>query len=138
MFLGRLQLGDLLPLVFSTTDASDTPTLPDAPPSVIIYNDSGAIIQKLLPVVDRYIVTGLFFLPVIIDNQFAAGRHRVLFSYMLSSTAYAKTAEFEVLSSGGTDGMASAMHMFQLPNVDYAVIASNRGRIKRFRNPRPL
>ena len=138
-FLGRYPFGGIVPLPFVAKAGPDgVPTEPDAAPSVVIYSDSAIVMQKFLPIVDRYSVTAFFLLPLFIGADFAAGRYRAEFNYVIGGTAYRQTAEFEVLTLGHRDGTLVGLYVMEMPYADYAVGLSSSGRVTKMRNPRSV
>ena len=139
MHLGRFQLGQTVPVLFVTATAAGVPTLPTAPPACMVYNATPALVESVrVPTLDRYTTTALFCAFIDIDSAYSAGLHEVQVEYAISGTTLSQTFTFEVLSSGGTDGMAVGMMPMSLPMVDHVVMAGEFGKIKRYRNPRSV
>jgi hypothetical protein len=136
MFIGYYQLGDLLPVSVWTLDASGTPTEPDDVPVLQISDASGnAVLAKTLPVVDSAEITGYFQYRVNLDQIFSAGYHSLIIHYVISSTSYAVVRQFEIVAGGDDEGQGLAMHFFKQPAADYVLLQTDRGALKRLRNP---
>ncbi len=114
------------------------PTVPDQCPCVIVYGSSGKVAQQQMASVDRYSVTALFFAPIFLAGDYAAGFYRVEAWWMISSSPYTKQFTFEVLAQGHRDGPILALATMDFPAVSYALGQTRLGRIKRMRNPRAL
>lgn len=137
-FCGRYPLGETVPLAFLSQNASGVPSLPDAVPSILIYSDSGAMKKGFVPAYDRYSVTGLFLLPLFLDADFAQGRYHAVMDYAISGNAYRAQHDFEVLGCGDSGGRVLALGMMELPSAGYALPYTERGIIKKLRNPRSV
>lgn len=137
-FLGRYPLGGTAPLAFQSVDASGNPTLPDAPPGLVVYSDAGPVKRAAVPCLDRFRVSAFFFLPLFLDGDFAAGRYHAAFSYLLSGTPFRQEKEFEVMACGDAKGPTVGLYMMEMPTADYALTLTGAGGIGRLRNPRSL
>lgn len=137
-FLGRYVKGDIVPLLLACVDASDVPLELAAAPSAQVYQDGGILKIIKLPVIDKPRLTGVFFFPLLLDANFSAGNHAVLFSWTIAGANYSVVHEFEVLASGNSEGLGQALITLDLPDSSYALMESISGRIKKMRNPRAL
>jgi hypothetical protein len=138
-YLGRYLKGDVVPVEFTTKNASGVPTVPDAVPSAIVYDGDGVVTGFQVPAHDQLVLTGFFLYPLFLGGDYAAGNYRVLCSWVISSTNYAEEKTFEVVAAGHRDGPGLALSMFSAPSgAEYALMHLRSGRVKKHRNPRPL
>lgn len=138
MFLGRIQRGEVIALPLLTVNGSDTPTVPDQAPCVVVYNGVTPVGAFKMPAIDPLKVTGLFCHHLQVGGGYTAGMYRAVFTWKISSSDYSTTKSFEVLVAGSVDGSGIAMTTFRLPGADFALVQGRSGRIKRFRNPRAV
>jgi len=136
MFLGSYQLGDLVPLSVWTTNGADTPAEPDDVPTVHVYDADGlAIDARTIPIVDRRRVTGFFQYRLNLDADYETGWYDVIANYQIGGVNFAKTQRFEILPGGNAEGNGIAMHFFKPSVADYVLLQTDRGTLKRLRNP---
>jgi hypothetical protein len=136
MFIGHYQLGDLLPVSVWTLDSAEAPVKPDDVPILQIQDSSGnAVLAKALPIVDSAGITGFFQYLVNLDQLFQAGYHSIIIHYVISSNSYAAVRNFEIVAGGNSEGNGIAMHFFKQPAADYVLLQTDRGSLKRLRNP---
>lgn len=136
-YRGRYQIGEYVPLTVWCIDGNGTPTLPDQAPIARVYSDAALVLDVRMPIRDRYILTGYFQYPLFLDGRFAAGGHRVVYEYQLSSTLYmADLDTFEVTAGGHADGAILSMFWFNRPTADFLLTQVDSGRLVRRRNPR--
>jgi hypothetical protein len=135
-YLGRYQLGQFVPLAVRTVNGSDVAGLPDDAPAALVYSDSGKVLTQLLPIKDRFAVTGFFFHRLPLGAAFAAGRHWVLYQWLRSGTHFAESDVFEIGDGGHADGAVLALHHYRRPNAEFVVQQLDSGKLVRGRNPR--
>lgn len=136
MFLGHYQLGDLVPISVWTRTAADTPTEPDDVPAVHVMDSDGDVsVGRTIPIVDRMDVTGYFLYRINLNENFAAGYWTVHITYAIGGNHFAETRQFEILAGGNAEGNGIAMYFFKPPNNDYVLMQTDRGTLKRLRNP---
>jgi hypothetical protein len=132
----RVQLGDFLNLRVWARDSSMTPTLPARAPVADIFTDSGSkVLSVKLPIEDRYGVTAFFQHRLFLDDKFSPGRHRVIYSYIVSTNKLDEDA-FEVVAGGNGLGAGISMHHLFHPTSEFLLLQTNSGRLLRLRNPR--
>ena len=137
MYRGRYQLGSIVPLSVWCRTSADTPTAPSNCPSMQVFNDSGTRVASLLiPIHDRYAVTGFFLYPLSLDHRFATGRYRVVYHYTVSGATKMEEDEFEVVAGGSVDGQAMNMYYLSLPQSNYVLLQTDTGRVLKLRNPK--
>ena len=89
-----------------------------------------------MPVADRFILTGLFHFPLLLDGRFSEGRHEIVYTYTVSSLARVRRETFEVAPGGHPDGPGLAMHYYARPTSDFLLVHTDSGKVSRRRNPR--
>lgn len=136
MYRGRYQLGEILALCCLTVDGSKTPGAPTQAPVAIVMADSAQLFTMRLPVHDRFGQTGYFQHPLLIDGRFSAGDYRVIYQWVIGSTAYSSQDDFTVVAGGNTDGPVLGLFYFRRPGADYLLQHVDSGRLIRKRNPR--
>lgn len=136
-YLGRYQLGQLVPLSLVTRSADRAPAVPDTAPIAKVYNSGGTLVAtKKMPVVDRDAQTGLFQYPLFLGPEYATGEYMVDIGYLISASAFAETFTFEVVAGGDSDGEVIAMYFYERPHAEHIVYQVSSGRLKQGRNPR--
>lgn len=135
-YLGRWQLGERLPLSVRCRSSADTPAEPASAPLAMIYSDSGFVTSQLMPITDRYGVTGVFAFELLLDGRFAVGRHTVIYHYTISSVPLMAQQDFEVVAAGNFDGAGLSMFYYRRPGAGYLLTHQDSGRLIRKRNPR--
>lgn len=136
MYLGRYQRGQTVGLTLRTTDHQELPAWPDAAPYCRVYGPDGLAAAFRLPVVDRFVLTGAFHLPLLLDGRFAEGRHVAEFLYVVSSLQRSRRSVFEVCRGGHPDGPGLACHYYARPTSDFLLMHTDGGKVSRRRNPR--
>lgn len=141
MYLHRYQLGETIGLLLACKDGSNTPVVPDNPPQAVLWApDDTKLLQKEMPILDRYSTTGLFLLPVFLGHQFTTGSYRVTYNWTSGSGTYTGMSEdgFEIVAGGHEDGRVIATHFFQRPDATFVVQQYDSGKVKASRNPKIL
>jgi len=137
MFLGYFQLGDMVPISVWTLDGSKAPSQPDDVPVARVYDSSGdLVLSQKLPVVDSADVDGFFQHRINLDQLFSTGYHSVIVHYAVDSTDYAEVFQFEILPGGNQEGNGISMHFFKQQAADFVLLQTDRGSLKRLRNPK--
>lgn len=137
-FLGRYQLGEIVPLPLTTVNASDTPSAPAAVPTCQVYRGVTPVAGFTLPAVDNANLPGFFLYPLFLEAKFSAGNYRVVFHWAISSTTFTTLACFDVLSSGDAEGGGIALGTLRMPGMNFALMQTRSGRIGKYRNPRTV
>jgi hypothetical protein len=136
MYRGQYRLGDEVPLSLQTVDANGAPTAPDAAPYADIWNGTTKIKTVRLPILEKYRVTGLFQADLRLSSEFAAGPHRVVYRYTISSAEMPHDVDyFEIVGGDSGDGPVIAMHTYQRPEALVILQERASGKIVKGRNP---
>ena len=135
MYLGRYFQGQVVPFLVQTRNLAGTPTLSDNPPFIDFHGDAGKISQVQMPILDRYVVTGLFLYPLFLNASFPAGRYRATYFYKTSDYHGLSTDVFEVVAGGDADGSIITQAYWQRPEATYLVQQTEADNILLRRNP---
>ncbi len=135
-FLGRFQLGDIVPLFLLARTAGGTPSPVAAPPTVEVWSSAGdKVVSKEMPIIDRYTYDGTFLLPVALGAGFVAGVYTVVYHFTIGSYYGIETANFEVMPGGHTDGTVVSMYFYERPQARFIVQQLDSGLMIQGRNP---
>ena len=138
-YLGRYTLGDLVPLYVEVQNTSGTLTN-DSPavPTIDVWSASAKVAAGLrIPVDDRYVVNGLYWYWLSLNDRFTTGTYTAVSMYRIATTsARISTDVFEVVAGGNVEGAAIGMHYFKVPQTNFVIMQTDGGRIIRLRNPR--
>ena len=135
MYLGDYQLGDLVQIPVWCRNSSGTPAEPDAAPIAFVYSGDDQVDVRKLPILDRENVTGFFQFRLSLDAAYDTGYYQVIVRYVISSTEYAATWQFQILAGGNSQGNGIAMYHFRQPAAEYLLLQTNHGTVKLLRNP---
>jgi hypothetical protein len=136
VFIGRFQLGQIVPLLLVTKNAAGTPTVPNAPPTIKVWAPNGTeVLGAAIPMIDRYVQTGIFQGRVFLSALFAAGLYVVTYYYQVGSYQGLATDNFEIMPGGDPDGNVMAMYFYRQPQADFIVQSLDSGKIVQGRNP---
>lgn len=139
MHLGRLQVGDHLPLrVRSVAPATNVPTLPSTPVNVFasIYSAAGTLVDQVqLPICERYKVTALFSRMFQLDGDYSAGQYSVHYTWAVAGNFGGDVDSFEVIPGGSASGTVVSGFEMQMPEAKYLVHEYDSGSIVQGRNP---
>lgn len=135
MYLGRYFQGQVVPILVQTRNLAGTPTLSDNPPFIDFHGASGKISQVQMPILDRYVVTGLFLYHLFLNSSFPAGRYRATHFYKTSDYHGVDTDVFEVVAGGDADGSIVTQHYWQRPEATYLIQQTEADSILLRRNP---
>lgn len=135
MYLGRFQLGGTVALYLRCRDANHAPTLPVAPPMAKIFDGSGVVEAKLMPIYERYIKTGQFKLPLFLGRLYNTGRYVVTYNYILGTDTKAGSDCFDILPCGDARGHVHSSYFYERPEANYMVQGLEDGSITKGRNP---
>lgn len=134
-YLGRLQLGDKLPLHLTTVNNTATPTVPDAAPYADIYAGATLVETVRLPPLERLKQTGIFGLKIMLGTKYSEGQHMVVYRYLLSAVKYQRFAYFQILPGGNALGPALALREYRKPTGRHIVQQREGGRLQYGQNP---
>lgn len=138
MWKGRFKVGDLLPLSLAPTGNTGAPALPDAAPTVRVFNSSGAQVgaTRQFAIKDRYGPTALFVDDLLLDSNYAVGHYTVRYAWLVSGSQRVEVEKFEVIPTGDSGGSVIGMAQFTRPEAEYVVYQRDGGTINAGRNPR--
>ena len=134
--IGRFALGEIVPLAVWTRNSSDTPTLPVRSPVAAVYSGTALVLTQSLPISDRYGVTGFFSYGLHLDARFTTGPHSVIIHYVIGSSSYLESQDFEVVAGGNALGAGIASYYFSIPQANVVLLQTDAGKLLRRRNPR--
>ena len=114
MYAGIFNKGDHIPVFLSVRDANNAPTVPDAVPTVAIFDSSfGSPTVHNLNVLDRYgPTTGLF---VYTFRHNAAGSFTGVIRYAVSSNQRRISFKFDVRDVGSNIGVVRSISELAKP-----------------------
>lgn len=135
MYLGRYFQGQVVPILVQTRNLAGAPTLPDNPPYLDFHGAAGKIEQFQMPILDRYVVTGLFLYPLFLDSTYPEGRYRATYFYKTSDYHGVGIYVFEVVAGGDADGSIVTQAYWQRPEASYLVQQTEADAILLRRNP---
>lgn len=155
-YRGRFQLGQFVHLSVQTTTSGDndagdgavTPAVPDAAPTISIYDTDGdyVIKNKKIPLQSPQETT-LFGVALMLEClstigpaygtvEFAEGeRYVVLYKWQVSGSNYATLDFFDVIAGGDCRGAYTALEFYERPQADYMVGALEDGTVEKRRGP---
>lgn len=137
MYLGRYQLGATLHLELPCRDLNKQAVLPDKPPQLKVFNGTTLVEAKLMPIQDRYVVTGLFRSTLFLGRLYAVGQYQVVYYYHSTATGYygLHHDNFEVVAGGDVRGAVVGTYFYERPEASYIVQGLESGSIIKGRNP---
>lgn len=137
MYLGRYQLGATVGLELYCHDSNNQMVVPDSPPQLKTFSGTTLVEAKLMPVEDRYIVNGVFRLPLFLGRLYAVGQYSVVYYYHVTGSSYygIHTDNFEVIPGGDVRGAGISSYFYERPEADYVVQGLESGSIIKGRNP---
>jgi len=137
MFLGRYQLGDLVPLTVLCTGPDGSPLDPDSAPAARIYPASGGLVAEVaLPCRDRPATTGLFGGRILLGPSYAPGRYLIQCRWQAGTFHGGRLLSLQVLPGGDATGTVTALCHYDRPGATHVINARTSGAIKKGRNPR--
>lgn len=134
MYLGRFQLGSLLPLQVITKDGNGVATLPDEAPEIRVHNTSGVVTTARMPIKDRYRSTALFEGHVHLDSNYAVGYYFGIIRWNMSSSARQEVFTFEIVA-GDANGAILNITSVNQPGARHLVWIDDTGQLRHGRNP---
>ncbi len=136
-YLGRYQLGATVALYRPCQDAARVLTLPDSPPQAKVFSGTTLVEAHLMPIEDRYVVTGLFRLPLFLGRLYSAGFYQVVYYYQTGAGAAngVESDNFEVVGGGDVKGAVISTYFYSRPEATYIVQGTESGMILKGRNP---
>jgi hypothetical protein len=136
-WLGRYQNGQTLSLLVQTHDSTQKIVVPDRPPAAKVYFGASAVFSRLMPTEERYVVTGLFHLPIFLDANFVPGNYSITTYYSTGSGSYngVQNDTFQVVGGGNVNGAIQGMYFLQRPQANFVIHGTETGLILKGRNP---
>lgn len=136
MHFGDVQLGMEFPVVVLCHDGTE-PAMPDAAPQLAMFTAAGVLIRRiLLPADVQSQQTGLFRLPLFLNESFSAGAIHGYIEWRVSGSLFAEPVSFRILPGGSTDGSVISMTHVRRPSSNYLLWQTDAGTIFRGTNPR--
>lgn len=134
-YLGRFHVGQSIPLGLASMNTTRVPTAPDEAPLAKIYNASGTLQETIdLPLASA--AKFYFQKRSRLGSGYSAGRHFVIYQWLIGGVTYQVADTFDVLSGGDADGGVIAMDVSNLPTGRHVVFETETGTLKSGRNPR--
>ncbi len=136
MDFGDWQLGQEFPITLQATDG-DTPTVPDRAPQLAMFTAAGTLIRRvLMPADTQSQQTGLFRLPLFLNENFSVGPIHGYIEWLVDGSLFAEPISFRILPGGSTDGTVISMTHVRRPSSNYLLWQTDAGTIFRGTNPR--
>lgn len=137
-YIGRFQLGEILPLRLQCRTSAATEVAPTAAPTYQIYktNDTAIVAATKLGPYIKGALTGWFAGEEFLDSTFSAGRYNVVYTWASGGSTYRRTDTFEVTAGGNTTGQYIGQKFVRFPHADYVVGLADGGTLEWRRNPR--
>ena len=140
MFLGRYQLGEVVPIAVLCRNRAQAKVRPDAAPLVCIYRlGSSATLACALyaSITDRAAAVSLFRLALWLDaTRFPlAGHYLAVITYTSEGADQAEERHFEIVANGDELGVVTGLHAWDRPEADYLLMMTEGGSLRQGRNP---
>ena len=135
-YLGRLRLGEFLPVRLNCLNATGVPTDPVEAPLADIFIDTTKIISFRIPIEDKWKTVGQFQHRFFLGAIYSVGHGAVHLTYKIGSTHFAEIQQFDLIAGGDEAGSAIALHHFVPAHADFLLEQTDSGRLLRRRNPR--
>lgn len=111
-----------------------TPTLPDSAPVAKIFTGAGVLKETVtLPCQD--LTDKVFGKRHRISSSYSAGRHLVIYQWIISSVTYQQADVFDVIAGGDADGNVIGMEHLSQPAGRYLVYETEAGNVVSGLNP---
>ncbi len=126
-----------MPLYLGSVDSTRALTLPDAPPQAKIFTGTTLVESKLMPIEDRYVLTGWFRATLFLGHLYSTGFYDVVYYYSTGSGAFngVVTDNFEIVPGGDPRGAVIGTYFYDRPEARYIVQGLESGAIIKGRNP---
>ena len=135
MWLGHVQIGDILTLLLWCRTAAGAPVTPDSAPTITIWAGGNKIEFKKMPTVPGTSGTIFLYNLFLGTSDFEPGKHYVVYEWLVSGVIKGKTDVFEIVTGGNLDGQGISMHFFRQPASDFVLVQEMSGRVLRRKNP---
>lgn len=137
MYLGKQQLGTWLDCYLQCKNATGTPLMPSAVPTIKITDSLGVtVLNQKMPLVDKVSQVGLFCSRIFLGLGFSVGSNSIRMVYTVSGQTFIVDRTFEICAAGDSRGQVLSMIYAHFPQADYVVFSTERGEISRGKNPR--
>ena len=141
MYLGRYQLGEVVPVVVQCRNRNQKPVRPDIAPLAAIYrlDSSGAV-----PVTSRYMsmreksaLTSFFQLDLFLNATLFVngGQHVAIVTYTSEGADQVEEEFFEIVGGGNELGVVTGLHYWERPEARQLVMLTQLGTLRAGRNP---
>lgn len=141
-FLGTFQLGDWVPLVLRTDDASSVLTAPtttsDKAPVGSVWLGSTTKVENIkMNILDPVLSPATFTHRIRLSSSYSAGLYTVHVRYTTGGLSHRghKIFVFRVVAGGSATGAVTSAHSFERPEATHYVHATDSGTIRSGRNP---
>lgn len=137
-YIGRFQLGEILPLRLQCRTTAATEVSPTNAPTYQIYktNDTAVVAATKLAPYIKGALTGWFVGEEPLDSTFSAGRYNVVYTWASGGSTYRRTDTFEVTAGGNSSGQYLGLRFARYPHADYVIGLTDLGTLEQRRNPR--
>lgn len=138
MYLGSFQLGEEVTYRVHSRSSAGVPAAPDAAPLAHVYAQDGDSVRTGLKVPSRDYprIVGLFEGRLQLNEDFEAGMHTIMVTWLVSGVAKGAAYHFTVLPGGDGSGQVTSLYSHPRPNANYIVQGRDSGRIYKGKNPR--
>lgn len=134
-YLGKFSLGATVPLYLPCKNATKALSLPDAPPQYKSFSGTTLVEAHLMPIEDRYVITGLFRSTLFLGRLYSVGFYSVVYYYNVSGYYGIETDNFEIVGGGDARGASVSTYFYARPEANYVVQGTEQGLIIKGRNP---
>lgn len=140
-YLGRFQLGDWVPIVVCTEDASGVKTAPtttsDRAPVYAVYDNATTKVEnRRLNIIDPVLSPATFTDRIRLSASYATGQYSIVITYTTGGLAFwgRKILTFEIVGGGNSTGAITSAHSFERPEADHYVHTVDSGIVLDGRN----
>lgn len=141
-FLGTFQLGDWVPIVLRTDNATSVITAPTttsdkAPTGSVWLGDTTKIENIKLNIIDPVLSTATFTHRIRLSSSYSVGLYTVHVRYTTGSSSHRghATFTFRIEAGGSATGAVTSAHGLERPEALHYVHAVDSGAILSGRNP---
>jgi hypothetical protein len=136
MYSGEYQLGQSVPLLLKTANASGTPTEPQDCPQVIVWRGSTDVFRGEMPIIERATFPGTFYFSLFLGPDYSAGNYLAEFRWVLANGYIGSSeATFRIVPGGHSDGAVVSQYLYRRPGTDFLVHQVERGALVPGKSP---
>lgn len=139
-WLGRHFMGTPIHLALQCRDGDGLAAWPTVAPTATVYDSSWepVVIVAGLPPRDKASATGLFSAPLLLDTNFSAGRHAVLYEWNDGTDDRAELDYFEAIGgwANAGHGAYTGLYWYERPTGQFLVGVDELGGVSFRKNPR--